>query len=351
MMNNGRMMTATATEDVATVGATVTIPRIGLDGGNRNIKMAYGFNQGDLRVVPSFYKYLYSATATQGTGNIPPQTFALTYLGGEMSLSQKHIIVGELAREMAGRPVVEGHKPSLMPMLTVAAIASIAEAPTLHIPEVRLCLPSIQDGEATEIRGALKGVHRVENGVGNQSTIKISSVAIELEGVSAYRWLLSRNFFGDLTRTNGIFDVGGGNITGQLFTSSGLPIPESRIVMPGMFSLAQAIAANARELVGIEGKGVNPKSETILDAIADGGFIYGATGVSFKGTYDIIFPDWLDEFRNRLRTKWQDYLPQVAEVGIVGGAAPLMGPLVEKTNKRFRIANDPATCTVLGMLL
>ncbi|NJK28179.1 MAG: hypothetical protein HC925_06340 [Coleofasciculaceae cyanobacterium SM2_3_26] len=60
---------------------------------------------------------------------------------------------------------------------------------------------------------------------------------------------------------------------------------------------------------------------------------------------------WLAEIRNKLRIGWAHWLPELGEVAIVGGSAPLAEDLVEQTQGRFKIPEDPQLCSVKGMLL
>ena len=60
---------------------------------------------------------------------------------------------------------------------------------------------------------------------------------------------------------------------------------------------------------------------------------------------------WLADIRNKLKISWSQWLSELGEVVIVGGSAPLASSLVEQTEGRFKIAEQPQFCGVMGMLL
>ena len=88
-----------------------------------------------------------------------------------------------------------------------------------------------------------------------------------------------------------------------------------------------------------------------MDAIASGSFTIGTSGINFANLFSKCRSAWLDEIRAKLRTKWGQYFAEIGEVLIVGGSAPLATSIEESTNGRFRIAPNPQTIGILGMML
>jgi hypothetical protein len=60
---------------------------------------------------------------------------------------------------------------------------------------------------------------------------------------------------------------------------------------------------------------------------------------------------WLEEIRATLRTAWSQYFNEVGEVLIIGGSAPLAKPIEESTKGRFKVAPNPQTISLLGMVM
>lgn len=328
-------------------GAVVAIPRIACDAGNRQLK--FGQTIDNIRVVPSVVKALHPFDEP-----VPePSSVAVTYVAGDNKfLVGQRWVVGALAAELGGQPAFKGEKADLIPQLALAAIApapGAGEPQTIAINELKLCLPDDRDSSKVEmLQIALRGWHQIERD-GIAINLKIRSIIVEPEGASAFKWCKSQGIF-RYAKLNGILDFGGGNTTGQLFSSSGMLLRESRITLPGAFQLAQNIAADPC-LVGAESKGFSPRAELILDAIANGSLMYGTTGRSFASVFLSYRDAWLNSIRSELKTRWAQWLGEIGEVGMVGGSAMLAEPIVKSSNGRFKIVSEPSTCTARGMLL
>ncbi len=320
---------------------------VGVDAGNRQVKIARSGNE--VTIIPSVIKYLSRRDGLP----VAPNSYAVEYEQGDWTgspyLRGKRWLVGQLASEMAGSSTFKYEKADVMPELVVAALSGLGSG-VISVGELKLCLPDDVPDVVSQVRSALKGMHHLSTPDG-AVTLHIKNVVIELEGISAYRWLKSTNFYAAPTRINAVLDIGGGNSSAMIFSPSGHPVLESRKVLPGMGELARQIAASSDGLRGIEGKGCSPKLELILDGIADGSYQYGVTGKSFKADFDQCFPHWLDNLRNEIKTQWGQWLPSIAEVAIVGGAAPLMYPLVESSKGRFKVSPESTVCTVKGMVI
>ena len=327
---------------------TVAYRAVGVDAGNRQVKVARSGNE--VAVIPSVIKHL-----SQRDGlPVAPSSYSIQYESGDWTgspyLRGKRWSVGQLASDMQGSATFKGEKADVMPELVMAALAMVVGNGVASIGELKLCLPDDEPVTCSQVRSALKGIHHITTPDGSL-TLHIKNVAIELEGISAFKWLKSSGFYQATTRLNGILDIGGGNSSAQIFAPSGYPILESRKVLPGMGELARMISATSEGLRGIEGKVCSPKLELILDAIADGSYCYGVTGKSFKSDFDDCFPRWLENLKTEIKNHWQQYLPQIAEIAIIGGAAPLMYPLVESSKGRFKIAPESEIITAKGMVM
>lgn len=329
------------------VSHTQVVSRIACDAGNRQVK--FGQSTDSIRLVPSVIKELHPFDEPV----LEPASITVRYVAGEnKALVGQRWVVGSLAAELNGLPVFKTEKSDVMAQLALAAIepkSTDSKPLTLAINELRLCLPDDRDSSKVDsIRSSLRGFHQIERD-GVEMAVKIRSVIIEPEGASAFKWCKAQGLF-KYVRPNGILDFGGGNSTAQLFSVSGMLLRESRLTLPGTFALAQSIASDPC-LIGVESKGLSPKSELILDGIANGSYTYGSTGYSFAGIFEPYRNNWINSIRNELRTRWSEWLPQLGEVVMIGGSAVLAAPLVEATKGRFKVAPDAAIATTRGMLL
>jgi hypothetical protein len=323
--------------DIAhSVSGVLKIPRFVCDAGNRQIK----FGSKDIQVVPSYLKLL-----NPWDEPVPdPHSCFVNYTGGNTKLVGRWV-VGALAQELGGTATFKTEKAELLPRLALAAIKQTLGRGRAIIQNLRLCLPDDLNSEKVEvIRKVLVGTHQLDDLV-----VQIQSITVEPEGAGAYRWLRHTAQY-RYDRINGTLDFGGGNTTAQLFSKSGMLLRDTRLTLPGTYKLAEAIAADP-SLLGTEGKGNSPKTELIMDAIADSSYTYGNTNVSFAQIFPRCRDMWLTGIREEIRTRWASYLSQIGEVLMIGGSAVLAEPLVEQTKGRFKIAQDPVFCTAKGMLL
>lgn len=330
-----------------TSAATQIISRIGCDAGNRQVK--FGQSPETIKVVPSVVKELHPFDEPTPE----PASVVVRYIAGDnKSLIGCRWVVGSLAAELNGTPIFKAEKADFMAQLALAAIEPkfVGEEPlTIAVNELRLCLPDDRDADKVDaIRTALRGFHQIERD-GIEMNVAIRSIKVEPEGASAYKWCRQQGIF-KYANPNGILDFGGGNSTAQLFSAKGMLLRESRLTLPGAFQLAQSIASDPC-LIGVESKGFSPRAEMILDAIATGSYLYGSTGRSFAGVFPKYRDAWLNSIRNELKTRWASWLPQIGEVAMVGGSAPLAAPLVESSKGRFKLVERPEISTVRGMLL
>lgn len=318
------------------LSGVLKVPRFVCDAGNRQIK----FGIGEIQLVQSYLRLL-----NLWDEPVPDaHSIVVDYVGSNPKLVGRWV-VGSLAQELGGTATFKTEKSELMPRLVLAAIKHTLKRGKALIENLRLCLPDdLNQSKVEAIKKALVGIHQIDNLV-----VEIKTVTIEPEGAGAYKWLRQNRQY-RYDRINGTLDFGGGNTTAQLFSKSGMLLRDTRLTLPGTYKLAEAIAADP-SLLGVEGKGNSPKTELIMDAIAENTFTYGNTGVSFAQIFPRYRDMWLQGIRQEIRTRWGNYLSQIGEVLMIGGSAVLAEALVEQTKGRFKIAQDPVFCSARGMML
>ena len=89
----------------------------------------------------------------------------------------------------------------------------------------------------------------------------------------------------------------------------------------------------------------------IMDAIANGSFLIGTSGISFAHLFEKCRGEWIEEIRAKLRVTWGFKFAEIGEVLIIGGSAPLAAPIEESTKGRFRVAPNSQEISIRGMLL
>jgi hypothetical protein len=314
---------------------TMPIRCLAVDAGNRFTKIAC--TSGFRAVFPSYWQ----PADLRSTEKISYQRGDNPTLIGEW-------ILGENAKFSGGLPVFYSEKSSETPYLVFGAIAlTLGKYPVSHIQQLKICLPdSFNQSQNQKLIESLKGTHYLSLN-GSDFTVKIFSVIIESEGISAYKLLRKQGDF-KYAKINGILDLGGGNSNATLFTPKGQPIWQSRLVLPGTLELAKSIA-QSQELLGVESKGNSPRIEIILDAIESGTFMYGDQ--SFKEAFDRALTSWLKGIKNKFLTQWGEWLPNLGEIAIIGGSQSLATKLSESSKGRVKLALNGQRATVEGMLL
>ncbi|HBB34466.1 MAG TPA: hypothetical protein DDZ80_18925 [Cyanobacteria bacterium UBA8803] len=315
--------------------------QVAVDVGNRVIK--YCTPAGAVKILPSWHKDL-----EEWDTPIPDKnSVVLRYLQGDnSSLIGQSWAVGVVAQDLGGTPTFESDKAFLAPKLVLAMLERWPGVRHVIVNYMACSLPNdLQQDKVEAIVKGLTGTHQItRNGEG--MTVEIRDVEVQPETLGAFKWALSQKLF-KYARVNGILDLGGKTGIGQLYTKNGTLIRESRILVEGTYRLAQMVARHS-ELIRQD---TMPNLSLIMDAIADGSLTYGTTGISFADKLPHYMSQWLLDIRNKLKIGWAQWLPELGEVLIVGGSAPLATSLVEQTQGRFKIAEQPQLCGVKGMLL
>lgn len=314
---------------------SVAIHCLAIDAGNRYSKIAC--STGFRATFPSYW--------------MPADfraTDAIAYRSGSNPSLIGEWVIGDNAKFSGCSPVFYSEKLIEAPYLVFGAIAlTLHKYPVSHVSTLKICLPdSFNKAQNQQLIEAIKGTHQLSY-AGSDFTVKVSSVSIEAEGVSAYKFLRNQGTF-KYAKINGILDLGGGNSNATLFTPNGQPIWPSRLVLPGTLELAKAISQSA-DLLGVESKGNSPRVELILDAIESGTFCYGDR--NFKPAFDSCLKPWLKDIQKKFSTQWQEWLPNIGEIAVIGGSQSLAELLVNASNGRVKLAINGQRSNVEGMVL
>ena len=315
--------------------------QLAVDSGNRSIK--YCTAGGAIRSLPSWHKDLEEWDAP-----IPdPNSAIIRYLQGDnANLIGKSWTVGSVAQDLGGMPTYESEKAFLAPKLILATIEKWPGVSHMIVNRLVCSLPNdLQDDKVGAMVDGLTGNHHIHRN-GDAMSVEIRNVEVQPETLGAYKWALAHKLF-KYARVNGILDLGGKTGIGQLYTKNGSLIRESRVIVEGTYQLAQLVARHP-ELIRQD---TTPNLSSIMDAIADSSLFYGTTGVSFADRFPGYVEQWLADIRNKLKIAWSRWLPELGEVIVVGGSAPLAEKLVQDTQGRFKICDQPQYCSVMGMLL
>jgi hypothetical protein len=162
----------------------------------------------------------------------------------------------------------------------------------------------------------------------------------------AYRLACAKNLYKSLKYINGVLDLGGGTGIGRLYSPSGNLMRQADVIVPGTFQLAKKIDSALMPTTN-----QSQDLSQVMDAIADGSFQVGVSGAKFAHLFEKCREAWIEEIRASLRTAWSQYFDQVGEILIIGGSAPLAKPIEESTKGRFKVAPNPQTISIQGMVL
>jgi hypothetical protein len=226
--------------------------KLAIDAGNRHIKVVA--DNGLIKKLPS---YVAKANFRD--------TDAISYEGGDRKdLIGQRWLIGDAAKHRNGAAIFYSEKVDLMPQVVLGCLpllGSQLDSQTFNIASLRLCLPDIFVADSKALATALKGTHQI-----NGNTYRIGSISVRNEAICSYQYLLNSGIF-KYARANGVLDIGGGNSTGCLLTPDGEPIWDSKFTSYGAIELAKMVASHP-DLVGVESKGLSPRLDLILDAIA-----------------------------------------------------------------------------------
>lgn len=264
-----------------------------------------------------------------------------------LEIADTRILVGKLAAELGGRATYQLDKSEVANLLLMAAIAPTpGSSLPMHIEQLRVCLPDSRDEQSVQNLKALETTRTLTRN-GKKFTYSIGEVKIFNECAAAFRYAKKHDLFKHPDKLNGVLDFGGGTLLIKLFTPSGLVIREADITVDGTFDLARSIAARLLPKLG-----KSPDLSLIMNGIADGSYLYGATNLSFKAEFLKSHSEFLDTIKILISEHWeQKYFPELGEVLLTGGSAPLLTALASKPNSRFKLVQNHQYINVLGMSL
>ncbi|MBA3920257.1 MAG: ParM/StbA family protein [Nostocaceae cyanobacterium] len=304
---------------------------IAVDPGNRFIKWFDEQNQP--RIIPSYVKNL------ENWEDASPD--AHSYI---VEFDGKRYAVGKLAQDLGGKPAFEIGKAELASILVLPALATADGVPQ-RVEKLLIPTPDTRNSEVIALLKRLETTRDFSiNGINQICTVR--TVKACNEGQSAFKLATSRNLWTFADKTNGVIDFGGGTAIARLFTSSGVLIRLADTLLPGTNALAQKVGAAMLPVLGY-----SPDLGTIMDAIANGSFVYGTTNTNFLPMFQTVQIAWIADIRNKLKIAWGNYLPNLGEVLMIGGTAPLMEPLEIATKSRFKIAPHPQLFSLYGLYM
>lgn len=336
-------MTATVTKPVSPEpNPSLRRPIVALDAGNRTTQWIDP--KGTVQTVPSVIKSLESWEEAEPCDR-SVLVELIEVIEGEQRFKERFLLGAE-AQSQKGIPAFEQNKCELAKHLLYAALEPMPGQNTVIVDCLRVALPDARNLENVALLQALEGVHEfIRNGQRTYASIRKVEPVDETR--AAYRYARAYGLFKNPTKyINGILDLGGGTGIGRLYSPSGGLNRGADVIVPGTFALAQKINATLLPVTG-----ESQELSLIMDAITDGTYSIGTTGIKFAHVFPRCRDAWLEEIRGRLRTAWNGFMSELGEVLIVGGSAPLAKPIEEATKNRFRIAPDPQTLSIKGMML
>ncbi|MDX2213758.1 MAG: ParM/StbA family protein [Oculatellaceae cyanobacterium bins.114] len=307
-------------------------PLVAFDGGNRTIQWVDPLS--NVHTIPSFIKPI---DPTWEDVSPDENSMVIEFEGSTF-------VVGQVAKDLSGSPVFEKDKVKLARLLVLTALEPMPGADAVRVERLAIALPNSRNDADVESLKAIEGTHEfTRNGQTIIATVrKVEPVD---ETVAAYRYATQQGLFLSKRNTNGVLDLGGGTSILRLYSVSGSLMREADLILPGTFDLARRIAARiTRDL------SASPDLSLIMDGIEAGDFMLGTTGYCFHAAFESAREQWLEDIRGQIKTRWGQWLANLGEVLIIGGSAPIAAPLQEATKGRFKIAPNPQTISIVGML-
>jgi len=332
-------MTAALTQNVKS-SPTVPVkrPLTALDAGNRTTQWLSPENT--VKTIPSCIKMLEDWEEAQPNN----KSILIEVLNNSGDMSERFII-GEEAQRQKGVSAFTGNKCEMARRLVYAALEPLPGTNTVIFDYLRVALPDARNAENVKLIKELANTYYFRR---NGETIHASVREVEPvdETRPAYRLACAKNLYKSLKYINGVLDLGGGTGIGRLYSPSGNLMRQADVIVPGTFQLAKKIDSALMPTTN-----QSQDLSQVMDAIADGSFQVGVSGAKFAHLFEKCREAWIEEIRATLRTAWSQYFDQVGEILIIGGSAPLAKPIEESTKGRFKVAPNPQTISIQGMVL
>jgi hypothetical protein len=332
-------MVASLTEHVASSPMpAVKRPIAALDAGNRSTQWIDPANV--VRTIPSCIKMLEDWEEAEPDA----QSVLVEVLDNSGDIKERFIIGAEAQRQK-GVSAFTTDKCLLAKRLIYAALEPLPGTNTVVFDRLRVALPDARNVENVELLKALADTYFFRR---NGETVHASVRTVEPvdETRPAYKFAIANKFFKAPGQVNGILDLGGGTGIGRLYSPSGNLMRSADVVVPGTFALAKKIDSALMPTTN-----ASQDLSLIMDAIASGSYQIGISGANFAHLFPKCRDAWLEEIRATLRTAWSQYFAEVGEVLVIGGSAPLAAPIAESTKGRFKVAPNPQTISIRGMVI
>lgn len=249
--------------------------------------------------------------------------------------------VGSIAQDLLGKPTFGFEKWGLVKQFLFASIAALGQGKTLRIKELRCSIPDDQDPAQTSPFTGLSGKTHQFKVNGQDYTVHIGSVRLSPEGHFAAYKALKSGLLKYPGFQNCVVDLGGGTAIGRVFMISNGQLRILRdyeiVLEMGTSTLASTIASEL---------GMNSVEGKILDAIAasvihNNPKLLTVHSTSFEGMLPQLEHEWCSGIRAEIRTKWKPIMPNIAQVLVIGGSAPLFQRNLSGGETRYVFAPDP----------
>lgn len=316
---------------------------VGCDAGNRTFQTVDP--NGLIHLYPSYYK------------EVDPDYEDVSPAPGSVLIEQKGkaFFIGKKAKEGKGKPVFKQGKIELAPKLVLAALIPNPGQHSLYVDRLLLTLPNSRNAEAVNVLKSLEGTHEFTRN-GSSVIATVSKVVAIDEVVPAYTYAMQMGIFRDKSKMNGGVDIGGLTCNCKLFYSDGSINRDADLTLPGTAHLAAMIGARINRFLEF-----TPDDSVIMDGIERGFsagdtpapelFTYGEGGLNFYDAFTKAHKQWVDELWNEIKSRWGQWarVGEIGEVILLGGSAPLLQPLVDITEGRFKQVDNPQTFSIRGM--
>jgi hypothetical protein len=326
----GNSLSLTGISHEHTTNSPLVRPTVCFDGGNRSIQWLNP--AGNICQIPSYLK-----TIDPTWEDVEPDSNSVV-----IEFESETFVVGQVAKDMGGTPTFQGDKVELARRLVLAALEPNLGNDALRVERLLIALPNSRNASTAQLK-AIEGTYEfVRNGQAIVATVRKVEPIDETR--AAYVYAMQHGLFLSRKQVNGVLDLGGGTSIARLYSVSGSLMREADAILPGTFDLARKIASRIQRDFA-----TTPDLALIMDGIEQGDYQLGTTGYSFTAAFESSREEWFADIRGQIKTRWGQWLPNLGEVLIIGGSAPIAMPLQEATKGRFKIAPNPQTISIVGM--
>lgn len=302
------------------------------DGGNRSIQWMNG--AGEVRQIPSYMRMIDTSWDDVPEGD--DQSAVIEFEG-------KTFVVGQLAKDMGGTGTFASDKLAIARYLVFAALEPNEGQESILVEKLLIAVPNARNEAVNQLK-QIEGVHDyTRNGKPLVATIRKVQPIDETRAAYSYA-RKNGMFLSTKSQLNAVLDIGAGTTLLRLYSTAGQLMREADIILAGTFDLARKISTRIQSSFD-----ETPSLTLIMDGIEDGSYLLGTTGYSFKEAFEASRTEWLQEFRSQLKNRWGQWIPNLGEVLVIGGSAPLVEPWAAESKGRIKVATNPQTISIIGM--